>query len=134
VRICRELAPHPNYSSGAGRRGNIELKADSYWCPIERERIDMTDKVVRWLLHPSTTKRWFTREHTRQLIEVFCRVRRGTINWHRSSFYNFFAILLGLRPWPAGSIPATAGWLFQSAFGGHFSARSVAKCGEAQPT
>jgi hypothetical protein len=51
--------------------GDLEIQADHYWYPIERNRIDTSDKLVRWLLHLSTTKLWFTREHVQQLIEAF---------------------------------------------------------------
>jgi hypothetical protein len=56
--------------------GDIELKAveGGYWYCIERDRIDTEAKLIRWLLHLSTTKTWFSREHTRQLIEQFVEI------------------------------------------------------------
>ena len=60
-----------------GRHGDISIRTGAgkgYTYDIEHERIDTPDKLVRWLLHLSTTKIWFTRQHARQLIEAFADI------------------------------------------------------------
>ena len=56
------------------RDGDLEVKIGTgdgrHWYLIERYRIDTPDRLVRWLLQLSE-KVWFTREHLRQLINLF---------------------------------------------------------------